>query len=58
MGDSVTFRDTELKFGVLVAKSHAQTVLWVLADPVRSLFKTLASKAVCDMHCFKECYIY
>lgn len=52
--DFVSFTDTELKFGVAVAESHAQHKLRALMDHT-SLFKMLGKAAV-NMNSFQECY--
>lgn len=43
--NSVHLTDTELKFGAVVAESHAQHIFWALTGPAVPLFKTLARKA-------------
>lgn len=54
--NSITFTDTEQRFGVVVAESHHQHKLWALKQITWQLFETLACKAAEDMHSLKECY--
>lgn len=46
----VSFIDFELELYVVVAESHPEFILRAITDYIRSLFKTLASKASDDKH--------